>query len=92
MSVIVLHPRAVDKSFIQTDNAPYAHQIDGRSVIMVGRLTMSEKPETQTMNALALSLCLGLVLGVVLRNIGLGLCVGLVFDSALERRRKAQGK
>ena len=53
---------------------------------------MSEKPETKTMNALALSLCLGIVLGVALHNIGLGLCVGLVFDAALERRRKAQNR
>jgi hypothetical protein len=53
---------------------------------------MSEKPETQTMNALALSLCLGIALGVALQNIGLGLCVGLVIDAALERRRKAQDR
>jgi hypothetical protein len=53
---------------------------------------MSEKPETRTMNALALSLCLGIVLGVVLRNIGLGLFASLVFDAVLERRRKARDR
>ena len=53
---------------------------------------MSEKPEPQTMNALALSLCLGIILGVVLHNIGLGLFIGLVFDAALERRRKVKDK
>lgn len=53
---------------------------------------MSEKPETRTINALALSLCLGIALGVVLHNIGLGLWAGLVFDAILERRRKRQDR
>jgi hypothetical protein len=77
---------------MHTDNASQAYHIDQQGVLVIGRLTMSEKPETQTMNALALSLCVGIILGVALHNIGLGLCVGLVFDAALERRRKAKDR
>ena len=48
-----------------------------------------EDRETRALNTLALGLCLGLVLGVVLNSIVLGLCLGLVFDAALRYRHKA---
>ena len=47
---------------------------------------MSEKHQSQTLNTLALGLCLGIVLGALLNSIALGLCLGLVFDAALRLR------
>lgn len=50
---------------------------------------MYEKHQSQTLNTLALGLCLGIVVGVLLNSVALGLCLGLVFDAALRLRYRA---
>ncbi len=50
---------------------------------------MSEKHESHTVkeaNHLALGLCVGIIIGVVLQNIAIGLCFGIAFGAALDKR------
>jgi hypothetical protein len=49
---------------------------------------MYKKRETQTLNTLAIALCIGIALGAILKNFVLGLCLALVVDAVLERRNK----